>query len=149
MPEPYIINEKDAARIAEWLNTRGGIAIWRSINLSNPGASWTTPALNQDGTKTTKPNWQSANQPERMIVNPAEVSVSKDIEVKRFRVGIRVGGNGMQLKVTDGGSRRIRSAVAKAGDGAYHHFDYSSQECVIYKPEQIISLPEWLVKHEA
>ena len=144
MNTPHIVNSNDAPRISEWLTSRGGVAIWRSINLSNPGASWTTPALNSDGSRVMKPNWQCDSQPERVIVNPADIQVSFDIEVRRFRVGIRVGGQGTMLKVTDGGTRRIRSAVAKAGTGSYHHFDYTTQEAVIFKPDKVISLVEWL-----
>ena len=60
--------------------------------------------------------------------------MEQDIEVKRFRVGVRWGSQGFTLKVTDGGSRRIRREVSKAGDGAYHVFDYMTQEAVIMKP---------------
>ena len=141
--KPYVVNVLDAPRISEWLKNRGGILIWRSINLSNPGASWTTPALDKDGKPYGKPTWQCANEPERHITDPAEVIVSVDKVVKRFHVGVRMGANGLQLKVTDGGSRRIRHEVAKAGEGAYHEFDYSSQDAVILKPERQIPLTEW------
>jgi hypothetical protein len=141
---PHVVTLENAEKIAFWLKERGGIAVWSSINLSNPGASWTTPAKNADGTVVTKPTWQAANEPERIITDPSEVLVSKDVEVKRFRVGVRQGGNGLMLKVTDGGSRRIRSAVSKAGDGAFNVFDYETQEAVIMKPETQIPLLEFL-----
>lgn len=141
---PHIVTPESAQRIAEWLDTRGGIAVWPSINLSNPGASWTTPVNNADGSPTTKPTWEAQNKPERVITNPAEVLVSKDVEVKRFHVGVRLGSQGMSYKVTDGGSRRIRSAVAKAGEGAYYVFDYGTQEAVIMKPESQVGLLEFL-----
>jgi len=144
MPEPHIVTPENAAKFDEWIRTRGGLAIWRSVNLSNPGTSWITPAKNADGTPVTKPTWEAANEPERIITDAADVLVSKDVEVKRFHVGIRLGGQGLSYKVTDGGSRRIRSAVAKAGEGAYHLFDYSSQEAVIFKPESQIPLFEFL-----
>jgi hypothetical protein len=74
------------------------------------------------------------------------VLVSKDVEVKRFRVGVRAGSQGLSLKVTDGGTRRIRSAVKRAGEGAYYKFDYSTQEAVIFKPGTQIPLLEFLGK---
>src|SRR5690348_7449879 len=123
---PHVVTVENAEKISFWLQERGGIAVWRSINLSNPVASWTTPVKNADGTQVTKPTWEAANEPERIITDPVEVLVSKDVEVKRFRVGVRASGNGFSLKVTDGGSRRIRSAVAKAGDGSYNVVDYST-----------------------
>lgn len=69
--------------------------------------------------------------------------VAIDREVKRFHVAIRMGSQGFSMKCTDGASRRIRSAVAKAGEGAYHVFDYTTQEAVIMAPEKVIPLPEW------
>lgn len=50
----------------------------------------------------------------------------------------------MTLKVTDGGSRRIRAAVSKAGEGSWYTFDYSTQEAVILKPSSLTTLGAWL-----
>jgi hypothetical protein len=141
--EPHTIRAEDAHLISEWIRTRQGIAIWRSINLSNPGASWTTPVLDESGKRVTKPTWESANEPERIITDVADVLVSVDKEVKRFHIGVRMGGQGFSLKVTDGGTRRIRRAVAKAGEGAYYQFDYMTQEAVILAPEKTMSLAQW------
>jgi len=141
---PHIITAENAEKIASWLRDRGGVAIWPSVNLSNPGASWTTPANKPDGSPTTQPTWQAAPKPERIITNPQDVLVSKDVEVKRFHVALRLGGGGMALKVTDGGTRRIRREVAKAGVGAFYQFDYSTQEAVIFKPESQMPLVEFL-----
>ncbi len=144
--DPYTVRAEDAAKIADWLRTRGGIAIWRSISLSNPGASWTTPANTEDGQPYPKPTWQAANEPERIITDVADVMVSIDKEVKRFHVGVRMGSQGFSLKVTDGGTRRIRRAVAKAGEGAYYQFDYMTQEAVIMAPAETMSLAQWEAK---
>ena len=143
---PHVVREQDAPKIASWLRERGGLAVWSSINLSNPGTSWTTPLNDANGQPITKPTWESASEPERVITDLAEVVVSIDKEVKRFRVGVRMGGNGLQLKVTDGGTRRIRSAVAKAGEGAYYVFDYSQQQAVIMAPERVVPLTEWMTR---
>ena len=48
--ERYIIAPGNAPKIAEWLRTRGGIATWKSVDLSDPGFSMTTPVNNADGT---------------------------------------------------------------------------------------------------
>jgi len=144
MNTPHIVTAENAQRIADWLDTRGGIAIWQSVDLSDPGFSLTTPVRGIDGQAVTKPHWKLGNTPARIITDAADVLVSKDVEVRRFRVGVRVGSQGFSLKVSDGGSRRIRSAVAKAGEGAYHVFDYGTQEAVIMKPESQIPLLEFL-----
>lgn len=123
MNNKLIVSQENAAKFAQWILKRGGLAIWDSINLSNPGASWTTPVLNADGSPMLKPTWEASNAPARIVTDMAEVVVVKDVEVKRFRVGVRMSGNGVSIKCTDGASRRIRSAVAKAGEGAFHRFD--------------------------
>lgn len=144
--EPHITNVANAAKIWTWLNERGGLAIWESINLSNLGATWTTPANDKDGEPTKKPTWQAGETP-RIITDPAEVLVSIDREVKRFRVGIRLGSQGMTYKVTDGGSRRIRKEVAKAGKNAYHLFDYETQEAVIMASDKTVPIAEYISAH--
>jgi hypothetical protein len=148
-PEPYICSAEDAEKLAGWLKERGGLAIWYSRNLSNPGASVTTPALTPEGKPYARPGWQYGDQPDRNIADAAEVQVAEDREVRRFRVGIRRGDQGLCLKVTDGGSRRIRAAVAKAGKGAYYVFDYSTQEAVILAPKRFLPLVEWLKEKAA
>jgi hypothetical protein len=138
---PYIISEHNAAKIARWLK-RGPVALYRSINLSNPGEEWLVPHGDS------KPNWQAANEPER-ILTVTEIAVVKYVEVKRFRVGIRMGSQGLSVKVTDGGTRRIRAAVAKAGEGAFYSFDYSTQEAVIWKPDgEPIPLTKWIEERQ-
>lgn len=142
--DKHIVTPENAAKFAEWLRTRGGIAVWRSINLSNPGATWSTPALNVDGTPTPKPSWQSANTPERIITSADDIVVSIDEEVKRLHIAIRVGSQGLTMKLTDSSSRRVRSAVSKAGEGAYYLFDYQNQEAVIMKPSKQVPLADYL-----
>lgn len=144
--EPHIVKEENAEKIAGWIKDRGGIAIWQSIDLSDPGFSVTTPAQEIDGTPYPKPHWKLASTPARIITDTAEVIVSRDAEVKRFHVAIRRGQQGMSLKVTDGGTRRIRAAVARAGEGAYYVFDYSTQEAVIMAPTPQVPLKEWLTR---
>lgn len=114
--------------------------------MSDLDKSWSSPAFqgdNGDRTPYPKPHWKSASEPSRIITDPADVEVMADKEVKRFRVGIRPGSNGMSMKVTDGGTRRIRAAAAKAGDTAHYEFDYETQEAVIYVADKIVSLNEW------
>lgn len=142
--KPYITEPEHAEKIADWLRNRGGIAIWRSINLAEPGRSLTTPVNTDEGKPYPKPAWWVADKPERIITDFADVLVSHDVEAKRFRVGLRMGGNGMQIKCTDGATRRIRREVASAGEGAYHIFDYETREAVIMKPASQVSLLEHL-----
>jgi hypothetical protein len=143
----HTVTAENAAKFAEWIRSRGGIAIWRSINLSNPGGSWSTPALTLEGQSYPKPTWEAANTPE-IITDANDILVSTDEMVKRFHVGVRMGSQGFMLKVTDGGTRRIRREVAKAGEGAYYTFDYECQDALIWKPVSTVPLPEWEKKQE-
>lgn len=149
MAEKHIVTAENASKIWDWLQNRRGLAIWKSINLSNPGASWTTPAYHLDGTPSSKPTWQAENAPSRIITDPSEVVVSVDREVKRFHVAIRMGSQGLSLKCTDGSSNRIHKAVAKAGDGAYYVFDHGTQEAVIMAPFYQMSIAEYMAKNQA
>ena len=70
-------------------------------------------------------------------------------EVKRFHVGVRPGSQGLSLKVTDGGSRRIRAEVAKAErvhkKSAWHVFDYEDHNnAVIMVEGDRVSLTDWM-----
>jgi hypothetical protein len=153
MTEIHKVKPENAARMWNWLQMRGGIAVWRSINLSNPGASWSTPALTANGEPTPKPTWQAANAPERIITDPAQVHVMVAREVKRFHVAVRMGGNGLMMKLTDGSSRRLRAAVASAsekyGTDAWYEFDYDMQDAVILVETASIPIAEWVAKKEA
>ena len=148
-PEKHICQPEHAKQFLEWIKTRGGLALWRSINLSNPGRTWTTPANQKDDTPMPKQSWEMDNKPYRVITDPAEVEVHVPKEVKRFRVGVRMGSQGFSLKVTDGGSRRIKREVAKAKENysdAWYEFDYSTQEAVIMVPDSKSPLEEFVAK---
>jgi hypothetical protein len=164
MLKPHQVSPENAEKSKDWIANRGGIAIWKSINLSNPGASWSTPALQLERSPltgnfepTTKPTWEAASEPERIIREVGEVLVVVPREVKRFHVGIRLGSQGLTYKLTDGATRKVHAAVAKANrdfaeqrkvatdsiDEAWYEFDYDTQEAVIYIPDQMIPLTEW------
>ena len=144
MSDKLIVYEENAAKFSEWLKTRGGLAVWRSVDLSDPGASCTTPALTEDGKPYSKPHWKYANEPERIITDASEVQVQRMVEVKRFHVATKRGSGFMQLVLTDASDARVRKALDKAGKGSSYVFDYGDYEnCIILKPDKVQSLPEW------
>lgn len=140
---------ENAATFWKWFQERGGIAVWKSVNLSNPDGSWTTPIKSADGNQVTKPTWEAEETPSLVITDPAEVAVDVPKEVKRFHVAIRMGTNGFMMKCTDGSTNRIRKAVRKAGPDAWYQFDYETQEAVIFVPGETTSLPEYVAKTQA
>jgi len=143
-------NQENAPLLAKWIKDGRGLAHWRSADLSDPGKTWTTPARTVDGKPMAKQNWRMENEPEFIVESADDVTVHLDKEVKRFHVGVRMGDQGLMVKCTDGATRRIRAAVARAGDGAYYVFDYMMQEAVIMAPEPggDITLTEWMKRNE-
>lgn len=154
-------NIENAPKFLEWIRNRGGVAVWQSVNLQNPGASWSSPATIRRGdceqplkdgesadtiVPYPKPNWQCDSKPQRIVTSADDIEVCHDREVKRFRVHVKLGGNGLTLKCTDRSSARIRKEIEAAGTGAYHVFDYDSQEAVILAPDKTETLTEWAAR---
>ncbi len=140
----HIVPSEQAALMDTWMKEHGGIAVWKSINLANPDTSWTTPLGGE------KPNWQAANEPDRTITDPALVGVATLKEVKRLHMALRMGSQGLSLKLTDGSNRRLNAALAAAYEKygkATYVFDHGTQDAVILVPDgQIIPLPEYIEK---
>ena len=133
----------NVGKFRDWLANRGGIAVWRSVNLSNPCGSWSTPVLTVDGTPHEKPTWEAESTPSRIITDPAEIVVTVPKEVKRFHIAVRWGSSGLALKVTEGSTHRIHAAVTKAGEGAWFELDHSTQEAVILIPQSTTPLDKY------
>lgn len=147
--EPHTVSPENALRFADWLKNRGGIAVWRSVNLSNPGASWSGPANKPDGTPSTKPNWQCAEKPSRIITDFREVIVTTGKVVETFRITLRPG-DSMNITLTPGSSRKLRERLAKRGETAWHEFGgFDGRDCSILVPDAIVPLDEWLKAKEA
>jgi hypothetical protein len=121
-------------KFLDWIKNRGGVQVWRNLNLSNPDAgNQYTPYLNITRDVQDAPHWSVGRG--ELITDITRFRFVKGFkEVKRFHVGVRMGGNGLSVKVTDGGSRRIRAALDKY-PGSVYHFDYEYQDAVIEVPE--------------
>lgn len=128
-----IIGAEDAPKIKQWIEA-GACYVWSSLDLGNLGRQWITP-VNQ------RPHWAASLMP-KVITDLAEVGVQSVELFKRFHIGVQRG-PGLSWEVTDGGSRRIRAAEDKAGDGSYHTFDYEAQDVLIWKQTGVTPLSEW------
>lgn len=135
---------ENAAKMLDWIENRGGVAVWNSVNLSNPGASWSTPALAPDCSPYRKPTWEASSEPHKVITNPSEIVVVTRKEVKRFHVAVRASGH--VAKLTDASSRRVTREVDRAGEDASFYFDYGTQEAVITVPSETVPLLQFLGK---
>ena len=134
----------NADQVWRWFQERGGIAVWKSIDICTAGQSWTTPLRDSEGNSMPRQDWRMEEKPSLTITDPAEVVVDMPREVKRFRIAVRVGGQGLLLKCTAAASRRIRRECEKAGEGAWHDFDYATQEAVILVPGESKPLVEYV-----
>lgn len=113
----------NARQIWQWFQERGGIAVWKSLDMSSPGRSWTTPLRDAEGNPMPRQDWRMEETPSLTITDPAEVTVDVPKEVKRFRVAVKMGAQGLLLKCSDASSRRIRRECAKAGEDSWYEFD--------------------------
>ena len=143
MSDRHEVTEEHAPKFLEWIAKRGGVAVWPSVDLSDPGVSMSSPALTPEGKPTPKPHWKLAAEPSRVITSASEIDVVTWKEVKRFHVGVRRGSQGMSIELTDGATRKLRAAVAKAGEGATYRFDYEEQAAVILVPSEVVPLDQW------
>ncbi len=135
---------ENAAKFREWIACRGGVAVWPTVNMSNPGKSWSTPARTEEGEPTTKPTWEAHNAPCLIVTDEKDIGVITEKEVKRFHVATRHGrSNPLLIKLTDASARRLNKEVEKAGEGAWHTFDYSTQEAIIMVPAEVVCLKDW------
>jgi hypothetical protein len=136
---------KHASKLASWIKDCEGIAVWQSINLSNPGKQMFTPVKDAAGKPYTKPSWEMGDTPAKIVLAYDDVLLCKDTEVKRFHVAVRQSGNGLTLKCTDASSEKIRKEVEKAGDDSHYEFDYGEyKNCIIFAVESKITLSQWI-----
>ena len=129
-------------RFEEWIKTRGGVLSWPCIDLSNPGAGMIfTPATTPEGeeSKLHKPHWNRGAPTLHTSLDDFRFCTGMR-EVQRFHVALRMGAQGMKVKLTDGSTRKLEKACEKAGPDSRYHFDYDTQEAVI-------ELPTWEDDH--
>ena len=148
----HTVSPSNAKKFKEWLDTRGGILIWQSINLSNPGASWSTPALNEDGSPYTKPSWQSSNTPARHITDAEDIVVETTRVVDSLHVAVERG-CGFSFNLTTASSKRLRDRVSKAekryAKEAWYEFDYFSyKNALIVVSDKQIPLLQFLTEEK-
>lgn len=137
---PVTCVPENAERFAMWIRERGGICLWKSLNLSNPGASWCTPFILEDGTEATKPNWQTDNAPAVVVTSMDDVGVEIPVEIKRIKISLIQ--RGFKVVLTDGSTRKVNDALDKAGDRAFYTFE--DDVAVIWGVRGTVALDEWL-----
>jgi hypothetical protein len=81
-----IYDPSDAAKLLNWIASRGGIAVWQNRDLGSPpvGSQSFTPAIT-DGQPAVAPHGVFGNAPVALVTDPADVSVRARKEVKRVK----------------------------------------------------------------
>jgi hypothetical protein len=142
--EPLDCAAVNAATFRKWIRERGGIAVWRSIDLGNLGTT-STPARTEAGDPTPPPGWRFAKTPERIVINESDVNVFTSKLVKSIRIGLSRG-SGLSIVLSEASSRRLREAVAKAGDRAFYEFGYNDKDqrvANIFVPDREVPLIDY------
>lgn len=142
----HYCSEANAPRFADWIENRGGVALWGNLMIGDD-TQWSTPALQEDGSPMGKPIYKATNEPIAIFTDPAEIGVQVFEEFKRFRVGLRMGAQGTMVKLTEASTRRLNKALEAAGIGATYVFDYDNQEAVVLRPKSTQSLKEWMASY--
>lgn len=122
--KPIILESPEhAPKLAEWLATRGGIAVWRCCDLGSHriGQETFTPATHPDGSPATSPHWSNGNSPDRIVTDPALVFVRSWSEVARVKIRQ---GPPMCGGVHRADRAKLDKALADAGEGAGWVPDY-------------------------
>lgn len=111
----HVISADIAPKIIDWMKTRGGVEVWKSLDLATPGKELMTPLLTEEGTpREGKPHWSVGEEPTKVITKLEDLEVVVTREVKRFRVGLKRARGGTMFKCTDAASARIRRECEKA-----------------------------------
>ncbi len=139
-------------KFEEWIKCRGGVKVWRNLDLSNCGAGPIfTPALKEvevplenggmNMIPYPKPSWRVDNG--EVVTDISRFRFVKGFkEFKRIRVALRRG-DGLIFCLTDGSQRKVDKALDQArekfGEATYRKdgglFDY---ERFI-----VVEVPEW------
>lgn len=137
------------AKFEEWIATRGGVKVWKNVNLSDPGAgNIFTPAY-QTGTSDSypKPSWRVDDG--EIVDNIGRFRFATDFkELKRIRVSL-CRGDGLMYCLTDASQRKVDRALAEArvlyGDNVIYRKDGGLFD---YNRYIVIELPKWEAEND-
>ncbi len=138
MSSEIIFSPENESKARDWLTNRGGIAVWKNVNLSSQslGSETLTPALT-DGVPTNAPSWQVRLS--HIVTNPGEVFIEGKREVARVKV--MRSKYGPPCHPIARGRVGVEKAMEKAGDGAFWKFSYDNSDGFSAWIEAVIFVP--------
>jgi len=137
-----------AQQVADWIATRGGVAVWTSIDFSRPGEASLTPAFDFAGRTMGKPSWHYGNDPV-IITDPEKIGVYCETLFKVIPVVLRVGSMGLSLKLSDSSQRNLDRTLArceaKHGSAHWRRGGLDDRPAMsVYYTDGMLSLGEWI-----
>jgi hypothetical protein len=144
-PAPLAVHTFQAAKVAQWIEHCGGVAVWGSQDLADPSKEWLTPAKLTDGSEPRSPHWSAPRMPQRVVADIGQVVVVEHRETARVRIAVRRSSYGMRMKLTDASSSRLLKALEKAGPEAVYVFE--GNMALIFKEVSRVPLADWLRDH--
>jgi hypothetical protein len=132
-----------------WIQNRGGVKVWRNIDLSNCGAGPIfTPALQElevpqenggvNMVPYPKPSWRVDNG--EVVTDISRFRFVKGFkEFKRIRVALRRG-SGLNFCLTDGSQNKVDKALSEAGPEAVYRKDGGLFD---FERFIVVEVPEW------
>ena len=145
MPSRHTCAPENAARFREWCAVRGGVAVWRVIDIARAGETVSTPVLTETGEPTPRPRWDIASAPER-VYGIDEIDCDTGREIKRIRISVERG-SGLSFALTSASSRRLRNAMDVAPNGAWYVFGFDNNDrrvAIIYTPSDRVPLASYV-----
>lgn len=124
-------------KFADWIANRGGVVIWRNVNLSNRDAGLMfAPLRDAAGQENGKPHW--SRERGELVTDISRFRFVRELrEVKRIKIAVRMGAQGLCLKLTDGSTNRLRKACAKIAEqnnGTEPTYHFEEDQAVISLP---------------
>lgn len=153
MQEKFLLQTtaKNAAKLAAWIEHRGGVAVWPSADLSDPDHQWLTPALT-DSEPTTRPNWKCGQA--KIVTTTDEVGIYQESTFREFTVAIRRSENGLSAKLTDASQAKVERVIAQCKDKHGNAFikrgvlDVDRPSIGVYYASDPVSLTEFIAAQQ-
>jgi hypothetical protein len=149
----HVTSQGNAGKVWDWLQNRDGILVWKSASLSDPSASCTTPFRDQEGKQIESAGWKYDKNPEH-ITSADEVGVDIVRVLEEVPIKVRMGSQGMSLKITDASKRkmdRLRDKHQKGQAGEVWWTpsgDFLFPSCLICVSDRQVPISQFINDHE-
>ncbi len=113
------VAEENAYKFAEWIINRGGLLVWESADLGDPGKSVTTPALSTAGGMTSSPHWKFPS-PAFRVTTLEQVTVFTTKVVSTFTIKLKQSQG--RLVLNNASNRKVENEMARLRESGHSPF---------------------------